>query len=178
MLKPRNLKPLTPELKAEHDAIAEKANKVSSPLSRRCFPGMEDKAEKINAEIVAFNAKLAAAGISRHHGFVTIMIPPAAAAHDETETPATVTETERKLISLGFTVWEKGGRRRIYVNAKDFDKVFGLEISCYKTGSISYAALNGEKISNSMARRLIGYRTPYYDCVAGEWRDNNMSPII
>ena len=85
---------------------------------------------------------------------------------------------ENKLIELGLKVWERGDKRRIYINRQDFGKVFGLELGFYKTGNISSAFLNGEAISNSKAYKLIGYRTPYYDCVSGDWHDNNLTPII
>lgn len=76
---------------------------------------------------------------------------------------------EEKLISAGGNLWEKYGRKRIYINDDDvIEKVFGLSVSRYNSGMISSAFLNGEKISNSQARRLLAIQ-PYYDCIAGKF---------
>ena len=79
---------------------------------------------------------------------------------------------EQKLIEIGCTVWEKYGRKRIYINSdEEIEKVFGLSVSRYNTGNICSAFLNGEKISNSQARRLLTVK-PYFDCLAGKWVSN------
>ena len=79
---------------------------------------------------------------------------------------------EQKLIEIGCTTWEKYGRKRIYINNDDqIEKVFGLSVSRYKSGMISSAFLNGEKISNSQACRLLTVK-PYFDCLAGKWVSN------
>ena len=76
---------------------------------------------------------------------------------------------EQKLIEIGCTVWEKYGRKRIYINSdEEIEKVFGLSVGRYNSGWISSAFLNGEKISNSQARRLLAIK-PYYDCIAGKY---------
>lgn len=76
---------------------------------------------------------------------------------------------ETSLAEIGCTVWEKYGRKRIYVNSDDqIEKVFGLSVGRYNSGWISSAFLNGEKISNSQARRLLAIQ-PYYDCIAGKY---------
>lgn len=79
---------------------------------------------------------------------------------------------ETSLTAIGCTTWEKYGRKRIYINSDDqIEKVFGLSVGRYKSGMISSAFLNGEKISNSQARRLLAIQ-PYYDCIAGKWVSN------
>lgn len=79
---------------------------------------------------------------------------------------------EQKLIEIGCTVWEKYGRKRIYVNSdEEIEKVFGLSVDRYNSCCISSAYLNGEKISNSQAHRLLEFQ-PYFDCLAGKWVSN------
>lgn len=79
---------------------------------------------------------------------------------------------EKSLTEIGCTVWEKYGRKRIYVNSDDqIEKVFGLSVGRYNSGMISSAFLNGEKISNSQARRLLTVK-PYFDCLSGKWVSN------
>lgn len=76
---------------------------------------------------------------------------------------------EEKLVSIGCSVWEKYGRKRIYIDSdEEIEKVFGLSISRYNSGWICSAFLNGEKISNSEARRLLAIK-PYYDCLSGKF---------
>lgn len=45
------------------------------------------------------------------------------------------------------------GERRYYVN--NWWEVLGLEVERYRSGSIRYASLNGERISNSQARHML-----------------------
>ena len=79
---------------------------------------------------------------------------------------------ETSLTAIGCTTWEKYGRKRIYINSDDqIEKVFGLSVGRYNSGMISSAFLNGEKISNSQARRLLTVK-PYFDCLAGKWVSN------
>lgn len=47
---------------------------------------------------------------------------------------------------------------RIYFNATDL----GMEVSYYKTGNVSSAAIDGESISNCEARRIMGSKA-YFD---------------
>ena len=47
-----------------------------------------------------------------------------------------------------------GSKHRIYFN--DLPALIGLDISYYNSGNISGATWNGEKISNGMARRILG----------------------
>lgn len=64
-------------------------------------------------------------------------------------------EMIERLIRHGFSRWTKGTMDRMYINA---DKL-GLEYTTYNTGNISSAKLDGEKISNSKAYRLLGAKT-------------------
>lgn len=75
-----------------------------------------------------------------------------------------VKTTEQKLIELGASVWEKNSMRRIYINANLFSDVFALRITTYGTGNIRSAVLDGDKISNSKAYKLVSEKT-YFDCV-------------
>jgi hypothetical protein len=60
-----------------------------------------------------------------------------------------------KLIKLGGKLWESYGKHKIYFNGYKAAALFGLDTSQYKTGNISSATLDGEKISNSKANKLI-----------------------
>jgi hypothetical protein len=56
------------------------------------------------------------------------------------------------MTAIGGRRWQKNGHDRIYLN--DFETVPGLELDHYKSGSISYATLDGEKVSNAEGGRL------------------------
>ena len=61
--------------------------------------------------------------------------------------------TQEKIADLeskGFKRWTKGSMDRMYINASQL----GLICTFYKTGNISTAEFNGERISNSQARRI------------------------
>lgn len=58
-----------------------------------------------------------------------------------------------QLIALGGKEWMSGEKHRIYFNNKiDF---LNLEINRYGTGSVSSARMDGEKISNRSACRIL-----------------------
>jgi len=50
--------------------------------------------------------------------------------------------------------WTKNGNDRIYIDPRN--ALNELETTRYNTGNISSATLNGERISNSEAKRLVG----------------------
>jgi hypothetical protein len=52
-------------------------------------------------------------------------------------------------------LWEKYGKCRVYFDGATIASLYGMEWSKYKTGNISYAELDGERISNSEARRIL-----------------------
>lgn len=56
------------------------------------------------------------------------------------------------LKAIGGKLWEKAGMSRVYFDAAEW---MGIKINRYNTGNIASAYVNGEKISNSEARRMI-----------------------
>lgn len=64
------------------------------------------------------------------------------------------TKTVEKLVEMGAKEWHKGSMNRLYMNGA-MTELVGLYVERYKTGNISYAELNGEKISNSEGYRII-----------------------
>ena len=71
--------------------------------------------------------------------------------------------TIKALEDRGFKVWEKAGYRRVYFNATHL----GFTYSTYKTGNISDAYWQGERVSNAQGRRYLASKT-YLDCYTGE----------
>lgn len=61
--------------------------------------------------------------------------------------------TVEDLIAMGAKRWEKAGYDRLYLNNAGL-KLAGLEISRYKTGNVSLAKINGEKVSNAKGSRM------------------------
>lgn len=77
-------------------------------------------------------------------------------------------DMEEALTKIGGRLWEKGGMRRIYFN--DLEQWMGLTISRYNTGNISGARINGERISNSQARRMLnGIDKLWFDLEDGQF---------
>ncbi|MCF0086667.1 MULTISPECIES: helix-turn-helix domain-containing protein [unclassified Streptomyces] len=71
------------------------------------------------------------------------------------------------MTAIGGRRWQKNGLDRVYLN--DFASVPGLELDTYKSGSISYAALDGEKVSNAEGGRLAtAVDKVYFDATAGK----------
>lgn len=70
------------------------------------------------------------------------------------------------MTAIGGQRWTKGDKDRVYLN--DFETVPGLDVDHYKSGNICWAALDGEKISNSEAGRLSSavYKV-YFDAADG-----------
>lgn len=64
--------------------------------------------------------------------------------------------------AIGGRRWQKNGKDRVYFDASLWAAWIGLEISRYGSGNISYAALNGEKISNGKAAQLLNMKV-YWD---------------
>lgn len=62
--------------------------------------------------------------------------------------------TAAQIIAIGGSDWTgRAGQRRVYL--KDWPEMVGLDVSYYRTGNVSGASLNGEKISNNRATRLL-----------------------
>jgi len=57
---------------------------------------------------------------------------------------------------IGGKHWENYGKSRVYYNADSIMEIIELELDFYKTGNICSAELQGEKISNSRARKILG----------------------
>ena len=74
-----------------------------------------------------------------------------------------------KIKELG-NEWQKGGHHRVYFN--DLGTLYGIETGRYNTGNISSATLDGEKISNSQAKRLLQklfYVKVWFDLTDGQF---------
>ncbi|MYU24662.1 helix-turn-helix domain-containing protein [Streptomyces sp. SID8352] len=63
-----------------------------------------------------------------------------------------VVYTVEAMTAIGGRRWQKNGMDRVYLNG--FTIVPGLELDHYKSGSICYAALDGDKVSNAEGGRL------------------------
>jgi hypothetical protein len=68
-----------------------------------------------------------------------------------------------KLENAGAKRWTKYGKDRLYIDAD----VIGLEVECYRSGSVRSAAWQGESISNSDASRIMMGRS-YVDVATGD----------
>lgn len=82
----------------------------------------------------------------------------------------------QKLKEAGGNEWEGGDNHRVYFN--DLRKDHGLEIERRKSGSISYAELNGEKISNNKAGQIeetLARAKVWYDVNTGEYHSSGLS---
>ena len=67
------------------------------------------------------------------------------------------------LESKGFKRWQKGNYDRLYADAT----ILGLKVERYNTGNIFSAEFQGEKISNSEARKILATKT-YIDVTTGK----------
>lgn len=66
--------------------------------------------------------------------------------------------------------WQKGDKHRIYFN--NLSEIYGLNCEYYNSGNICGADLNGERISNGQAKKLIGKLLSckvWYDLVDGKF---------
>ncbi|WP_371099896.1 hypothetical protein [Streptomyces sp. PU_AKi4] len=81
--------------------------------------------------------------------------------------PKKVVYSVETMTAIGGRRWQKNGMDRVYLN--DFETVPGLELDHYKSGSISYATLDGEKVSNAEGGRLAtAVDKVYYDATDGK----------
>ena len=83
-------------------------------------------------------------------------------------TQATEQPTQAAALEGLGKLWEKGGHRRLYLDRDAMCRIIGLEIEKYKSGSVRWASLDGERISNSAATRILLQMEYYcyYDLVA------------
>lgn len=78
----------------------------------------------------------------------------------------TVVFTAETMVAIGGSRWTKNDMDRVYIN--NWARFIGLEVSTYNTGNISSATLDGERISNSEAGRLLGMvEKVYFDVTDG-----------
>ncbi len=78
--------------------------------------------------------------------------------------------TVEQLVALGGREWRKGDKHRVYFN--NIAPLIGLSLSRYGTGNISSARLDGRKISNSSARRILNSISRakfWYDLADGDF---------
>lgn len=81
------------------------------------------------------------------------------------------------LTKIGGREWIKDDMRRVYFNVDLAAELIGLSVTRYNTGNISAAKLNGEKISNSKARKILGeleFGKVWYDVNSGEFHTRGM----
>jgi len=82
----------------------------------------------------------------------------------------------QRLVKIGGNEWIKGEHHRVYFNSDVQAKMIGLSCSCYKTGNISSATLNGEVISNCEAKRILSsIGKLWYDAKTGKWEHRDMA---
>lgn len=58
------------------------------------------------------------------------------------------------LCSMEGNAWKKNNMRRVYYSLDKLCNLIGFEFSTYKTGNISCAYIDGEKISNTRAKDI------------------------
>lgn len=89
--------------------------------------------------------------------------------------------TVEALVKLGGSEWIKGDYHRVYFNGDALCEIIGLSISTYKTGNVSFAVMNGEKISNTKASSLRSRLFTgkfWFDAKTGEFASRDMSSEI
>lgn len=81
--------------------------------------------------------------------------------------PKPVAFSIETMTAIGGRRWQKNGHDRVYLN--DFATVPGLELDHYKSGNISGAWLDDEKVSNAEGGRLAtAVDKVYYDAADGK----------
>lgn len=73
------------------------------------------------------------------------------------------------LTDNGGKVWEKPGMRRIYFSPK---LVFSMDVNFYGSGNVSSASVNGVRISNSEAARILDSKI-WYDLSDNKFHTKN-----
>jgi len=82
----------------------------------------------------------------------------------------------KKAVEIGGSEWEAYGKHRVYFNKEVLLSLYGLTYTTYKSGSVSSAKIDGEKISNSHAQDIVdAFRMgkAYYDVKADKVVTNN-----
>lgn len=79
-------------------------------------------------------------------------------------------------------LWEKDTLRRYYISADKVRELIGLEVTRYGTGNVSYAELNGEKISNAKGSSYyrIATNCKFYveNGIVRSSTDNDITPLL
>ena len=79
---------------------------------------------------------------------------------------------------FGGNLWENYGKCRVYFNGADIAARQGLDWGTYNTGNISSATLDGEKISNSEAKRILagfGLHKIWFDFADGQFHTRGVA---
>ena len=86
-------------------------------------------------------------------------------------------KTGDAIVAMGGNLWEKYGKKRVYIPETMMHKLYGLEYTTYGTGNISSASVNGESISNTQAKKLMGgmLGKMWFDYADGELHFQNMN---
>ena len=77
-----------------------------------------------------------------------------------------------KIKGLG-SEWQKGNQHRVYFNNLGY--YYGIRTERYNSGNVSSAELDGERISNSQAKRLLStlaYSKLWFDVADQKFRGN------
>jgi hypothetical protein len=69
-----------------------------------------------------------------------------------------------RLVEAGGKEWTGGTNHRVYFKPQN---ILCMEVECYKSGSLRNVTMNGERISNSKAGRIINAKL-YVDVTTGE----------
>lgn len=69
-----------------------------------------------------------------------------------------------RLVQAGGKEWTGGTNHRIYFKPQN---ILGMEVECYKSGSLRNVTLAGERVSNSKAGKIINAKL-YVDVATGE----------
>jgi len=79
------------------------------------------------------------------------------------------------LLGSGGRRWQKDGHDRVYIPAEIAAKAIGLRVSRYKSGNISGATLDGERVSNTLAREMLEQLGGvYFDVKTSKWRNDHV----
>src|SRR5690554_4792972 len=85
------------------------------------------------------------------------------------ERKRTVELTVENLVAVGGREWKRGDKHRVYFN--NIADYLPIEIEHYKSGRISWAAWEGEEISNRQAYLILeSVENVYYGVATGEFR--------
>jgi len=80
------------------------------------------------------------------------------------------------LLKVGGNEWRKENMHRIYFN--DMPGLYGVKVTRYNTGNVSSATLDGERISNSAARKILNKLCCgkfWYDVPTGQFMSRGLA---